>query len=92
MKNTHAAIVDRWIETLDSMSKQLDFTPIRTRIDFWDEVAAAVRRHADLQKVKAAVTKQHQEEIRTIAADVRRGAKTIPKDRLEVIDEMASFT
>jgi hypothetical protein len=42
--------------------------------------------------VKAAVTKQHQEEIGTIAADVRRGAKTIPKNRLEVIDEMASFT
>jgi hypothetical protein len=70
--------------------KQLDFTPIRTRIDFWDE--AAVKRHANLRKVKAAVTKQHQEEIGTIAADVRRGAKTIPKNRLEVIDEMASFT
>jgi hypothetical protein len=90
MKNTHEAIVNRWLETLDHTSKELDFTPIRTRIDFWDEVAAAVKRHAVLQRVKTAVTKQHQEEISAIAADVRREARTITNNKVEVIDEIAS--
>ena len=90
MKNTHAAIVNRWLETLDYTSKELDFTPIRTRIDFSDEVAAAVKRHAVLQRVKAAVTKQNHEEISAIAAEVRKEALTIPNNAVEVVDGIAS--